>query len=136
MNTPFKNDPFAIAWMAFQRLYPDKTCTVEYDAEITDDNGERVYGLTTFCDDGSIYVTIDAGQAVCNAVETLAHELAHVAVGADVGHGPEWEKAFDAIYDEYCRIGDELLPDSKAVTVEIIGETVRVKERRDEDADE
>jgi hypothetical protein len=133
MNTPFKNDPLAIVWMAFQRLYPDKTCTVEYDAEITDDDGERVYGLTTFCDDGKVYVTIDAGQAVCNAVETLAHELAHVAVGADVEHGSKWEKAFDAIYEEYIKIGNELMPGSRAVVVEIIGETVKVKDGGDDD---
>lgn len=128
MTTPFQNDPMCFVWMAFQRLFPDKKCVVSYDAGVTDTDGKRVYGFTTFCDDGSVYVTIDAGQAVCNAVETLAHELAHVAVGAEFEHGPEWEKAFDAIYEEYIRVGDEICPDSEYKTVEIIGETVRVKD--------
>ena len=48
-----------------------------------------------------------------NATEIFAHELAHVAVGYDAGHGPEWDTAFDAILDEYNRIGDELFGKQK-----------------------
>ena len=129
MDTPFYNDPLCFVWMAFQRLYPDKKCKVAYDAGITDDDGKRVYGLTTFCNDGEIFVTIDAGQAVCNAVETLAHELAHVAVGPEKDHDGAWKSAFDAIYDEYVKIGNELIPDCELVKVEVIGETVKVNER-------
>ena len=39
-----------------------------------------------------------------DATEILAHELAHAAVGLDHDHDAEWEKAFDAIFDEYNRI--------------------------------
>lgn len=127
MNTPFENDPLCYVWMAFRRLYPDKSCRVYWDAGLKTDDGSRCYGFTTFCNDGEIIVTIDAGQAVCTAVETLAHELAHVAVGKNIEHGPEFETAFDAIYQEYIKVGEELQPDSELKTVEIIGETVRVK---------
>lgn len=41
-------------------------------------------------------------------VETFAHELAHVAVGPEHEHDDVWEAAFDAIFKEYNRIGDEL----------------------------
>lgn len=41
-------------------------------------------------------------------VETLAHELAHVAVGPEHEHDDTWRAAFDAIFAEYNRIGDEM----------------------------
>lgn len=136
MTTPFNNDPMCFVWMAFQRLYPDKKCNVAYDAGIVDTDGTRVYGLTTFCGDGSVYVTIDAGQTIAHAIETFGHELAHVAAGPECDHGPEWEKAFDAIYDEYIKIGNEVCPDSELVTVEIIGDTARVKDGGETDGTE
>ena len=49
--------------------------------------------------------------SVNNAVEILAHELAHVVAGFEEGkddHGPEWEAAFESIKQEYGRIGDAL----------------------------
>lgn len=133
MNTPFENDPLCYVWMAFKRLYPDKSCRVCWDAGLKDDDGKLCYGITTFCDDGEIIVTIDAGQAVCTAVETLAHELAHVATGKNAGHDAKFNEAFNAIYDEYVRIGDELQPEAQLKIVEIIGETVRVKDAEDGD---
>jgi hypothetical protein len=48
---------------------------------------------------------------VNNAVEILAHELAHVVAGFEEGkddHGPAWETAFESIKQEYGRIGDAL----------------------------
>lgn len=49
--------------------------------------------------------------SVNNAVEILAHELAHVVAGFEEGkddHGPAWETAFESIKQEYGRIGDAL----------------------------
>lgn len=40
--------------------------------------------------------------------ETLGHELAHVAVGPEHEHDEVWKAAFDAIFDEYNKIGDEM----------------------------
>lgn len=45
---------------------------------------------------------------VNNAVEIFAHELAHVAVGVDHEHDDAWEDAFEAIFQEYNRIGHAL----------------------------
>lgn len=107
MNSPFKNDPFAMVYQAFKNLYPDKDCVIYWKPNLKDKNGVSVYGTTIFVDDGSIIIAINPELKVCDAIEILGHELAHVAVGVDAGHGPEWETAFDAIGEEYDRIGKE-----------------------------
>ena len=123
MNSPFKNDMFALVWKAFKNLYPNKDCVCMWADEIEPaPDGKQGYATTVFCDDGEIQVTVDAKLPVVNAVEVFTHELAHVAVGI-IGdgsdqsertyHGKEWEDAFDAIFKEYDRICDELFPPDK-----------------------
>ncbi len=106
--TPFINDMFSIVYKAFTNLYPNKKCEVQWMPEIKDENGEIVFGCTTFNEDGA-FVDISAGSSVMGAVEVLAHELAHVAVGIENEHGKEWQDAFDAIFNEYGRIANEML---------------------------
>lgn len=103
----FKNDPFGVVYEAFCNLYPDrdmKLLSIEWMEGLKDDDGNDVCGCTTFTDNDECYVYVSADIPVSGAVETLAHELAHVAVGERAQHGPEWEKAFDQIYNEYNRI--------------------------------
>ncbi len=107
MNNPFKNDPFEIVWEAFKNLYPDKDCECWFDVLDDPKDKDGHYGLTQWSDDGAITVAVDVGLRLADAVEIFAHELAHVAVGADADHGEEWEEAFDAIHAEYDRIGYE-----------------------------
>lgn len=107
--SPFKNDPFALVWKAFENLYPGKKFEAYWDSMIRDEeDGAPVFGLTDFADDGTISVFVKPDLEVNNAVEIFAHELAHVAVGAEHDHDEAWEAAFDAIFQEYNRIGDEL----------------------------
>ena len=109
MEGAFANDPFSLVWKAFKNLYPGKGCEVQWQPGIQDDElSEQGYGFTEFHDDGSILVVVDANLQVSNAVEVLAHELAHVAVGIENEHGAAWETAFDAIFQEYGRIAEEL----------------------------
>ena len=112
MKNPFLNDPFAMVWQAFQNLYRDKNCDVYWDPNLQpDEAGKSVYGVTVFNDDGKVLVFVDAMISVNNAVEILAHELAHVVAGFEEGkddHGPAWETAFESIKQEYGRIGDAL----------------------------
>ena len=109
MESPFANDPFSLVWKAFKNLYPGKGCEVQWQPGIQDDElSEQGYGFTEFHDDGSILVVVDANLQVSNAVEVLAHELAHVAVGTENEHGAAWEPAFDAIFQEYGRIAEEM----------------------------
>lgn len=105
LKTPFQNDVFAIVWIAFKNLYPDKNCVCYWETEIREsEDGRKPYGLTDFGDDGIVTVFVSADLGVRDAAEILAHELAHVAVGVDVDHGQEWEDAFCAIHEEYNRI--------------------------------
>lgn len=104
MENPFKNDPFSITWEAFKSLYPEKECVCWFDNDIRADDGDKAYGLTSFEEDGSIQVFVDANIAMENATEVFAHELAHVAVGFDHGHDAEWESAFESILNEYEKI--------------------------------
>lgn len=109
MKTPFANDPFALVWQAFTNLYPgiEIECWIEPQIRTTED-GTPVYGLTDFGEDGSIAVFVTPTITLIDAVEIFAHELAHAAVGVSEDHGEKWQAAFDAIFREYNRIGDEL----------------------------
>ncbi len=109
MKTPFKNDMFALIWQAFKNLYPGKECECFWEPRIREDeNGNNVFGLTDFGEDGSVVVFVRPDLEVAVAGEILAHELAHVAVGVEHDHDTAWEEAFDAIFTEYNKIGDEM----------------------------
>ena len=47
-------------------------------------------------------------MSINNAVEIFAHELAHAGVGVEQEHNERWRKAFDDLFDEYNKIGDEM----------------------------
>lgn len=64
-------------------------------------------GYTLFPDNpkDQIEVHISTNIPFGAMIETLAHELAHVAVGETVEeHGEEWENAFSLIHEEYNRL--------------------------------
>lgn len=107
--SPFRFDPFAVVMMAFRRLYPGKECECWIDqGEIKDQDGETVYGITEQYDDGELSVRVSASLSISDAVEVFAHELAHVALGMQGDHGPEFEEANDRIFEEYNNILEEL----------------------------
>lgn len=111
LRTPFENDPFALVWRAFKNLYPERDCTCYWDPELSNtEDGEPVYGATDYDAETDSFVVLVSSNTltVKDSVEILAHELAHVAVGEGAGHGPLWEEAFEAIFQEYNRIGDEM----------------------------
>ena len=130
METPFINDMFALVWKAFKNLYPDKDCKCQWVPELEkSEDGAEVFGVTTFTDDGEVFVDIVASLSVADAVEVFAHELAHVAVGEGEKHGKVWEEAFDKIFNEYNRIGDEEFDVHDPVEVVSGKEYVRDSER-------
>ena len=106
MESPFKNDPFAMIYQAFRLLYPDKPCDIWWEPN---PNESDAYGATDFLYNGETpQVFIFSNYPVDQQVEILAHELAHVAVGQDHEHDEVWNAAFEAIFQEYNRIGAEL----------------------------
>lgn len=111
MKTPFKNDIFALIWQAFKNLYPDKECECFWEPNIRDDkDGNEAFGMTDFAGDGTVTVFVRTSLSISDAATIFAHELAHVAVGFEHGHNEVWKKAFDDIFDEYNRIGNEMFP--------------------------
>lgn len=120
MLSPFVNDMFSMVYMAFDSLYPGKPVRIWWNANIpnAEDGAERA-GLTSWNEDGTIDVDISAKLTVADAVEILAHELAHVAAGENEGHGEKWEQAFDAIHAEFDRIGNDLFPDDPGTPVKV-----------------
>lgn len=107
MENPFRNDPFMLVWEAYKRLY-NKPCEAWWDTYESSGEEEN-YGITIFPDDGSVpQIFIFVEHPVSVQIETLGHELAHVAVGIEHDHDEVWEAAFDAIFKEYNRLGDEL----------------------------
>ena len=104
----FENSPFEMIDKAFKRLYPEKEYRACIEPDITDDQGEKAYGITIFYEDETPIVAISAELAIKDAAEVFAHELTHVAAGEGAGHGKEWEEAFENISKEYQRIGEEI----------------------------
>lgn len=95
-------------------VYPDKECEIYWEPQIRDEeDGKPVYGLTDFADDGSVAVFVKPSLEVADAVEVLAHELAHVAVGVEHDHDEVWQEAFDKIFEEYNRIGNQKFPNGE-----------------------
>lgn len=132
MNTPFVNDMFSMVYQAFKNLYPDKECECQWQPKkMTDEDGAEVLGITTYGDNGEIFVDISAHLKVVDAVEILAHELAHVAVGADAKHEKAWEDAFNAIHNEFNRIGDEMFDDNGGVAVDVVSGKAYVRENKE-----
>lgn len=90
-------DPFRLVIDAFEHLHPDAHCRLQWAEGVG-----GAHGCTGFPDGGGTpLVTVNIDTPIRHAVETMAHELAHVAAGHDAGHGPEWEAAFAAIHHEY-----------------------------------
>ena len=118
MESPFENDIFALIWQAFKNLYPEKECRCLWEPNIRDaEDGMECWGVTDFGEDGTVMVFVKPTMHVTDAAEILAHELAHVAVGLGHDHDESWEQAFDDIFNEYNRIGDELYDKHDAIFV-------------------
>lgn len=109
LRAPFENDPFAMVAMAFEQLYPGLDYEAHWEPEIRpSEDGCEVYGLTDFGADGVVRIFITPHIPVNDAVEVFAHELAHVAAGIEHEHDALWGDIFDAIFDAYNRLGDEM----------------------------
>lgn len=108
-NWIFKNCPFQMLDICFKRLFPDVKYKAYFEPNIRDDEkGNEVCGLTDFGDDGEITIFVDVDLSINNAVEIFAHELAHAGVGVEHGHDDVWEKAFDDLFNEYNKLGEEM----------------------------
>jgi hypothetical protein len=109
-------DPFKCVIEAYEALY-NKPCLVQF---VPFEETQGAWGFTEFFDDPSEMpiVNINVECPVRAALEVLAHELAHVE--ADTGcadaHGPEWQKAFEAIHSKYVEIVTSEVPEGMEVS--------------------
>lgn len=101
------NTPFQDVIDATLRLCPNTKCQVGFEQDLQEKEG--AYGATQFCEDGTIYIELDANTSVVNLIEILAHELAHVIINRveEDDHGEEWERVFEEIFKEYNRYCNE-----------------------------
>ena len=104
----FKNCPFQMLDVCFKKLFPNIKYEAYLQPDLKDDEGKEIYGLTTFTADGEIEILIGLQLSINDTVETFAHELAHAGVGAEHEHDDVWAKAFDDLFDEYNRLGEEI----------------------------
>jgi hypothetical protein len=96
-------EPLATVIGIFHRHFPDRSASVRFTSGIEDG-----VGYTLFPDDGSDpVIVLDCSIPFEAVVETLAHELAHVAAPDDE-HGSKWEAAFEMIHREYCKAVNSL----------------------------
>lgn len=102
------NDPFRILIEACRRLYPDLVAEIYFmPGNQLKKLEEGALGITNFPDDGgTAEIFIKAEQTLEQAVDIMAHELAHVAAGPEAEHGPEWEDAYENLYRKYHEIVD------------------------------
>lgn len=97
----FENDPFVGVYECFKELFPDKDAEIWWHYDMKDENGDKVLGVTTFPDDGSLpMIEVDVDQSVNDSIQILAHELSHVATDCH-GHGQDFYDAYNAIWQRY-----------------------------------
>jgi hypothetical protein len=97
----FENDPFVDVYEVFKELFPDKDAEIWWHYEMKDEDGNKVLGVTTFPDDGSLpMIEVDVDQSVNDSIQILAHELSHVATNGH-GHGQDFYDAYNAIWQKY-----------------------------------
>ena len=107
-NWIFKNCPFQMLDVCFKKLFPNVKYEAYLQPDLKDDEGNEVYGLTTFTPDGEIEILIGLQLSINDTVETFAHELAHAGVGGEHEHDDVWSKAFDDLFNEYNLLGEEI----------------------------
>ena len=76
------------------------------DCEFFQRDSVHAKGVTIFPEDPERppLVLIRSDLPIMGAIDTLAHELAHVAIGPDKqeDHGQEWQDFYDELFQSYC----------------------------------
>jgi hypothetical protein len=104
----FINNPFNTLLEIMEENYPNAECDIYIGESMTD--GIETFGCTLFPEEigyNWTVVEIHHSLSLTDAVEILAHELAHVVAGVDAEHNEEWESVFDHIHKEFQRKLDE-----------------------------
>ena len=80
----------------FEERHPKNNVTIQYVQGMKEK--ADAWGETFFPNDGGApVVSIDVEIPVIGAIDVMAHELAHVAMGPNGEHGEAWEKEYSEI---------------------------------------
>lgn len=91
------NNPITFLINVFEDLYPGVDCKVHIVQ-----GQKKCLGDTWFPDDGSTpVIQIGAEKTIPQMLDIMAHELAHVVVGPDSKHGPEWTAVYEELFLKY-----------------------------------
>lgn len=93
-------NPFDFIIKAAEKIKPDIKCFIQFDPTLPC----PPFGETCFCDNGDIIVSVGTKLKIEDALEILAHELAHVIVGQFHNHDEKWENVFEQIRKNYEEI--------------------------------
>jgi len=99
----YKNNLFELMIETVNFLYP----RLEFEVWISDIGEDNGYGYTYFPDDGFPVIEIGIHVPIGVFPEILAHEIAHVIVGIEEGHGEKWDEEFSKIQDKWTELLDE-----------------------------
>ena len=98
------NNPIDEVVKSCNKLYPNY-CELIFAEGIKDK--EDAWAVTVWPDDGTNpAIWIDVSSPYMAVVELIAHEYAHVVAGHSAGHGPDWEKVFDAVNVDFNSADD------------------------------
>lgn len=110
MTVRFAFNPFELLLSLFEYHWPDKHALIDFVVRIEEPDSDEEHGCAgcTSFDDEPPRIGISKNVPLEHAVEVLAHELAHVAVGYDESHGVAWQAAFAKIHEEYQKAVAEI----------------------------
>lgn len=101
----FINNPFVEVIEAAEKIYNIKG---KYKIAFTTDldKTENCYAVTRFCENGEIIIVLDINNSYICVVESLIHELAHVAAGYEADHNEKWQLAYNSIVEKYKELNN------------------------------
>lgn len=105
-------NPVNLVLTACSNLYGDLLTNVAIDLIDSPLRGKnKVAGFTQFpaIPGQPIIVAINCKLPFMSVPEIIAHEIAHVILGAEENHGKVWELVFNDITAEYNRLAEEEL---------------------------
>lgn len=86
-------------------VYGDIDCNIVITQGLVEE--QNAYGITSWQEDGTATIHLDASISYEAVMETLTHELAHVIVGIKNEHNEIWQECCDNIHKEYDRYGSK-----------------------------
>lgn len=115
------HDPVQLVLDIVQKKYPQASALVSF-VDSAECDRRNCVGYTVFHRRRVPVVHVSVHAPYYGVVEVLAHELAHVVIGRDSGHGRKWKEVFEYIASEYVKCVKKFAKKSGSKVVEIKGD--------------